>query len=91
MIIETLKTPKKFVQVSILPNTVVVENFYLPIGTFKHESPVFILTESFTNLLQILASSISCTSNAVLIEGPTSAGKTSTITYLAALTSHKVI
>lgn len=41
--------------------------------------------------MQVLASAVSCTSNAVLIEGPTSAGKTSTITHLAALSSHQVI
>lgn len=74
-----------------LHNQILVENFYLQIGSYPNTSPTFILTPSFIHLLQILSSAISCTSNAVLIEGPTSAGKTSTINYLASLTSHHVI
>ena len=42
-------------------------------------------------LLSKLASVVAITDYAVLLEGPTSAGKTSMIAYLAALTHNKVI
>jgi midasin len=51
----------------------------------------FILTASFKHLLQQLASVISVSDFAVILEGPTSAGKTSCINYLAAVTHNRVI
>ena len=43
----------------------------------------FILTPSFKNLLRQLASVVAVSSFAVILEGPTSAGKTSCVQYLA--------
>jgi len=51
----------------------------------------FILTPSFRTLLRQLASIVSVSSYAVILEGPTSAGKTSCVQYLSAITHNKVI
>ena len=51
----------------------------------------FILTQTFKKLLQQLASVISVSDFAIILEGPTSAGKTSCINYLAAATHNHVI
>ena len=51
----------------------------------------FILTESFKGLLRQLAGVIAVSNFAVILEGPTSAGKTSCVQYLAQVTHNKVI
>jgi midasin len=51
----------------------------------------FILTKTFKNLLRQLAAVVSVSSFAIILEGPTSAGKTSCVQYLAAVTHNKVI
>lgn len=51
----------------------------------------FILTQSFKNLVQQLASVIAVSDFAIILEGPTSAGKTSCVNYLAAVTHNRVI
>jgi len=51
----------------------------------------FILTPTFRQLVKRLASIVSVTDYAVILEGPTSAGKTSTVQYLANVTQNKVI
>ena len=51
----------------------------------------FILTPSFQNLLRQLASVVAVSNFAVILEGPTSAGKTSCVQYLAQVTHNKVI
>ena len=51
----------------------------------------FILTPSFKKLLKQLASVCSVSNYAVILEGPTSAGKTSCVQYLAQVTDNKVI
>ena len=51
----------------------------------------FIKTSTFRKLVRSLASIIWCTNYAILIEGLTSAGKTSTIEYLAKKTHNKWI
>jgi len=51
----------------------------------------FILTNSFKKLVSQLSSILSITDFATILEGPTSAGKTSTISYLARLTGNKAI
>jgi len=43
----------------------------------------FILTKSFKGLLQQLASIVAVSNYAIILEGPTSAGKTSCVNYLA--------
>ena len=49
------------------------------------------MTASFKKLLRQLASVVSITDFAVILEGPTSAGKTSCVNYLAAATHNKVL
>lgn len=51
----------------------------------------FILTPSFKHLVSRLASIVSVSDYAVILEGPTSAGKTSTVKYLAEITGNKII
>ena len=63
-----------------------VEEFVIPSGghpplNFKESD--FILTPTFRNLVRRLASIVSVTDYAVILEGPTSTGKTSTVQYLA--------
>lgn len=50
----------------------------------------FIVTENFSLLVQQLASVISVSDYAIILEGPTSAGKTSCINYLAKKTHNHV-
>jgi len=71
-----------------------IEDSLVLLGNHKPENfnaTNFILTQSFRNLVQQLASVISVSDFAVILEGPTSAGKTSCITYLAAVTHNHVI
>lgn len=71
-----------------------IEDCLIPNGPFEHpnfDSKNFILTNSFKKLLRQLASVVSVSDFAVILEGPTSAGKTSCINYLAAATKNKVI
>jgi midasin len=73
---------------------VYVEEFLLPRqGHPPHDfnESEFILTPSFRSLVRKLASIVAVTDYAVILEGPTSAGKTSTVQYLANVTHNKVI
>jgi len=75
-------------------NFAYVEEFVLPRGghqplDFKESD--FILTPTFKRLVRRLASIVAVTDYAVILEGPTSAGKTSTVQYLANVTDNKVI
>jgi midasin len=49
------------------------------------------LTKTFKGLLRQLAAVVSVSTFAIILEGPTSAGKTSCVQYLAAVTHNKVI
>lgn len=60
-----------------------------PPENFKESD--FILTPTFKDLVRKLASIVAVTDFAVILEGPTSAGKTSTVQYLANVTHNKVI
>lgn len=51
----------------------------------------FVITESVTRHLNSLARSVLTRKYPVLLQGPTSSGKTTLVTYLAALTGHKCI
>lgn len=71
-----------------------MEEFIVPKGghppiDFKESD--FILTPSFRALMKKLASIVAVTDYAVILEGPTSAGKTSAVQYLANVTQNKVI
>ena len=59
-----------------------------PITFNEHD---FIMTPSFKKLVRKLCSIIAVSNYAVILEGPTSAGKTSTIQYLANITDNHVI
>ena len=65
---------------------VYLEGNVIPRGDHKHldfDEKNFILTPSFKNLLRQLASVVAVSNFAVILEGPTSAGKTSCVQYLA--------
>ena len=78
---------------------IVIENYVIEKGKFDplangaeaNWQDKFIMTPTFIKLVKTLASIICCTNYAILIEGPTSAGKTSTIEYLAKKTHNKWI
>ena len=71
-----------------------VEQFIIPKGQHKPEhfdENDFVTTNTFKKLLKQLASVVAVTDYAVILQGPTSAGKTSTVQYLANITNNKVI
>lgn len=71
-----------------------IEDCVVRLGSHRPENfnaNNFILTKTFKGLLRQLASVVSVSSFAIILEGPTSAGKTSCVQYLAAVTHNKVI
>jgi len=59
-----------------------VEQFVIPKGKFKNEKfdkRDFVTTSSFKRLLKQLAGVVAVSDYAVILQGPTSAGKTSTV------------
>jgi midasin len=71
-----------------------VEEFIIPKNShppLKFNPNDFIVTNTFRKLLKQLASIVAVTDYAVILEGPTSAGKTSSVNYLANITHNKVI
>eukprot|EP00347_Sterkiella_histriomuscorum_P024492 403330924 len=71
-----------------------VEQFIIPKGQHKPEhfdENDFVTTNTFKKLLKQLASVVAVTDYAVILQGPTSAGKTSTVQYLANITNNKII
>jgi len=61
---------------------VFVEQFIIPKGKFKNEmfnERDFVTTDSFKRLLKQLAGVVAVSDYAVILQGPTSAGKTSTV------------
>ena len=74
---------------------VLVEQFWIERGPMDpvdlSDKGQFILTESTKKNLRRLARAVACGPWPVLLEGPTSAGKTSLIQYFGALCGHKVI
>ena len=71
-----------------------IEDCLIPYGPFppkNFDEKNFILTRSFKKLLRQLASVASVRDFAVILEGPTSAGKTSCVNYLSSVTHNKVI
>ena len=55
------------------------------------ESSSFIMTAHTRKLLKQIARIVSSSSVAILLEGPTSSGKTSTVEYLCALVGRRCI
>ena len=79
---------------------VLVNKYWIRKGAFpcvdlsqptKDSPPRFILTESVKHRLDDLCRAVLMEKCPVLLQGPTSSGKTSMITYLAALTGHKCV
>lgn len=79
---------------------VLVNRYWLPRGESEcvdlsqernGQPPRFILTESVKNRLDDLCRAVLMHTCPVLLQGPTSSGKTSMITYLAALTGHRCV
>ena len=71
---------------------VLFKHFWLQQGQFKPEVPAdFIITETVEENLKNLARAIKTNKYPVLLQGPTSAGKTSMVQYLAKVTGHKFV
>jgi midasin (ATPase involved in ribosome maturation) len=79
---------------------VLIKPFWIKRGTLalhdwseekKMVRPKFILTKTVSNNLRRLARAVACGPWPVLLEGPTSAGKTTLVEYLAAKCGNKVI
>lgn len=70
-----------------------MHGFLVETGPYIHEGEpeVFHLTETFLELLKDFLRAIAGTELPVLLEGPTSAGKTSIIRYVASVSGHKCI
>jgi midasin len=74
------------------PGFINVEGFWLMVGSESAEvSPDYVLTESVQENLRNLARVVSARCHPVLLQGPTSSGKTSLVQYLAKLTGHKCL
>ncbi|RKO94177.1 P-loop containing nucleoside triphosphate hydrolase protein [Blyttiomyces helicus] len=76
------------------PRYVLVDRFWLPVGPVpipEDAADRYVLTPSVELNLSNLARAVSSRRHPVLIQGPTSAGKTSIVEYLAALTGHRFV
>ena len=75
---------------------VLVENFWIRCGSATlsssfAEPPAYVLTPSVKGNLRSLSRVVAAARYPVLIQGPTSAGKTSMVEYLARLTNHRFV
>ncbi|KAL0229956.1 hypothetical protein PCE1_003520 [Barthelona sp. PCE] len=91
-----IKTPPNVTQAHRVFNTAatIVERCAIPLGELpvKEDSSLkFIRTATVRRNLTKVAMAIGNSSYPILLEGPTSAGKTSLITYIAALTGHTLL
>jgi midasin len=69
-----------------------VEDFFVQKGPISPKKrPDFILTTTAKRHLQLLAQAVFLKSSPVLLQGPTSSGKTSMIEYLADITGHEFV
>ncbi|KAI8323453.1 midasin [Martensiomyces pterosporus] len=75
------------------PDTVLVQSFWLPtLGEDACEDDGgYVVTSSVETKIKSLARAVMCGHYPVLIQGPTSAGKTSMVQYLARKTGHKFV
>lgn len=79
-----------------LSDSLIVQGYLVPRGPFFMENEEslkssFVLTPSTIGNISRLARAIMARSYPILLEGPTSAGKTSTIEYLAKITGHRFV
>jgi midasin len=101
-VLDTVKRPENFIkQIPVNPGTTTgtTDNFELVSSFWIEKGPIacdpldshFVLTPSVTANLANLARGVVSRKYPVLIQGPTSAGKTSMVEYLASLTGHRFI
>lgn len=68
------------------------EHFWLKTGQFTvQDDPYFIITPSVQTHLKNLARALKTNKYPILLQGPTSAGKTSMVSYLAKRTGHRFV
>ncbi|KAJ2722068.1 AAA ATPase midasin [Coemansia sp. Benny D115] len=74
-------------------DSVLVQGFWLPTMSDNSldDSDGYVLTASVETKIRALARAVMCGRYPVLIQGPTSAGKTSMVQHLARLTGHKFV
>ncbi|KAJ3407421.1 AAA ATPase midasin, partial [Chytridiales sp. JEL 0842] len=71
---------------------ILVGSYWLKVGSFpENVSSTYILTAGVEKNLLALVRGVACKKYPILIQGPTSAGKTSMIEYLAKRSGHKFI
>ncbi|WFD19314.1 hypothetical protein MCAP1_001539 [Malassezia caprae] len=69
-----------------------VGSFWLATGPLEPDpAPAYVLTPSVEGKIQALARALVTRQSPVLIQGPTSAGKTSAVAYLAQRTGHRFV
>jgi len=74
------------------PGYVQVGSFWLATGPLEPDpAPAYVLTPSVEGKIQALARALVTRQSPVLIQGPTSAGKTSAVAYLAQRTGHRFV
>jgi len=69
-------------ELSLSDKYMIVEQFIIPKGkhpNIKFDAKDFVTTKSFKKLLKQLAGVVAVSDYAVILQGPTSAGKTSTV------------
>ncbi|XP_064473273.1 midasin-like [Ornithodoros turicata] len=71
------------------PRSVLLEGYWVGLGPLEpHELPGYVLTPTVCRNLRDLARAVACGRHPVLLQGETSAGKTSLVQWLAARTGH---
>lgn len=91
-IVKILEPPPTRMPMQPSPNHINILGYWHdkgPVAIF--DDPAFILTPSVKEHLTQLARTIIFQNNAILLEGPTSSGKTSMVKYLAGLTGHEFL
>ncbi|KAJ2735137.1 AAA ATPase midasin [Coemansia sp. BCRC 34962] len=73
------------------PGSVLVQSFWLPKLGDPEDDGAYVVTSSVEAKIKSLARAVMCGHYPVLIQGPTSAGKTSMVQYLARKTGHQFV
>ena len=90
----SLKSAKLKVSASSLPaGHLSIEEFHVPLGPLPlvDDSTAFIRTVSIGKRLKDIARVLVGGKHPILLQGPTSAGKTSLVTHLARVTGHRLV
>lgn len=89
------KTPAQPIATTQFKNAgdyVEVEGFYIPKGPLPIlRRDDFILTDTARKYLKLLAQAVFLKTSPILLQGPTSSGKTTIVKYLADITGHKFV